>query len=316
MKMLMKSILTVAVLSVSLLGVPEQGKAAAEVAVLLKTLANPFWQQMKEGVEAEGKKLGVPVDVFASPSESDVAAQLTLFEDLLNKNYKAIAFAPLSPVNLVQVVGKAYKKGIFLVDLDEKIDMTSLKQAGGNVEAYVTTDNVAVGKKGADFIIQKLGEKGGKVAIIEGRAGVASGEARKKGATDAFKAAKNIDLVASQPADWDRLRALDVATNTLQRTPDLAAFYCCNDTMALGAAQAVQNLGKGGKIMVVGTDGIPEAIKAIEAGHLTATVAQDPAKVGATGLDLLVDAMKSGKQIALDAEPKFVPIDSMLVTKK
>jgi D-allose transport system substrate-binding protein len=86
--------------------------------------------------------------------------------------------------------------------------------------------------------------------------------------------------------------------------------------MALGAAQAIQNLGKGGKIMVVGTDGIPEAIKAIEAGHLTATVAQDPAKVGATGLDLLVDAMKSGKQIALDAEPKFVPIDSMLVTKK
>jgi D-allose transport system substrate-binding protein len=315
MKMLMKSILTVALLSVSMLGVPQQVKAA-EYAVLLKTLANPFWQQMKEGVEAESKKLGVQVDVFASPSESDVAAQLTLFEDLLNKNYKAIAFAPLSPVNLVQVVGKAYKKGIFLVNLDEKIDMTSLKQAGGNVEAFVTTDNVAVGKKGADFIIQKLGEKGGKVAIIEGRAGVASGEARKKGATEAFKAAKNIDLVASQPADWDRLRALDVATNTLQRTPDLAAFYCCNDTMALGAVQAVQNLGKGGKIIIVGTDGIPEAIKAIEAGRLTATVAQDPAKVGSTGLDLLVDAMKSGKQIAVDTEPKFVPIDSLLVTKK
>jgi D-allose transport system substrate-binding protein len=303
------------VLSVSMFGVPEHGKAA-EVAVLLKTLANPFWQQMKEGVEAESKKLGVQVDVFASPSESDVAAQLTLFEDLLNKNYKAIAFAPLSSVNLVQVVAKAYKKGLFLVNLDEKIDMNSLKQAGANVEAFVTTDNVAVGKKGADFIIQKLGEKGGKVAIIEGRAGVASGEARKKGATEAFKAAKNIDLVASQPADWDRLRALDVATNTLQRTPDLAAFYCCNDTMALGAVQAVQNLGKGGKIIIVGTDGIPEAIKAIEAGRLTATVAQDPAKVGSTGLDLLVDAMKSGKQIALDAEPKFVPIDSILVTKK
>ena len=316
MTMFLKSILTVAVFSVSMLGVPEQGKAAAEVAVLLKTLANPFWQQMKTGIEAEGKKLGVPVDVFASPSESDVAAQLTLFEDLLNKNYKAIAFAPLSPVNLVQVVGKAYKKGIYLVDLDEKIDMSSLKQAGANVEAYVTTDNVAVGKKAADYIIQQLGEKGGKVAIIEGRAGVASGEARKKGATDAFKAAKNIDLVTSQPADWDRLRALDVATNALQRTPDIAAFYACNDTMALGAVQAVQNLGKGGKIMVVGTDGIPEAVNAVKAGRLTATVAQDPAKVGSTGLDLLVDAIKGGKQIGLDAEPKFVPIDSILVTKQ
>ena len=120
----------------------------------------------------------------------------------------------------------------------------------------------------------------------------------------------------SQPADWDRMRALDVATNTLQRVSDLAAFYCCNDTMALGAVQAVQNLGKAGKVIIVGTDGIPEAIQAIEAGRLTATVAQDPAKVGSTGLDLLVEATKSGKQIALDAEPKFVPIDSILVTKK
>jgi D-allose transport system substrate-binding protein len=122
--------------------------------------------------------------------------------------------------------------------------------------------------------------------------------------------------VASQPADWDRLRALDVATNIMQRTPDLAAFYCCNDTMALGAMQAVQNLGKAGKVIVVGTDGIPEAIQMIQAGRMTATVAQDPAKVGATGLDLLVDAVKSGKQIGPDAEPKFVPIDSILVTKK
>ena len=239
-----------------------------------------------------------------------------MFEDLLNKNYKGIAFAPLSPVNLVQVAAKAYKKGIFLVNLDEKIDMNTLKQAGANVEAFITTDNVAVGKKGADFIISQLVEKGGKVAIIEGRAGVASGEARKTGATEAFKAAKNVELVASQPADWDRLRALDVATNIMQRTPDLAAFYCCNDTMALGAMQAVQNLGKAGKVVVVGTDGIPEAIQMIQAGRMTATVAQDPAKVGATGLDLLVDAVKSGKQIGPDTEPKFVPIDSILVAKK
>jgi D-allose transport system substrate-binding protein len=303
------------ILTLSLLVFDSQMKAA-EYAVLLKTLANPFWQQMKAGVEAEAKKSGIQVDIFASPSESDVQAQLTLFEDLLNKNYKGVAFAPLSPVNLVQVAAKAYKKGIYLVNLDEKVDMASLKQAGANVEAFVTTDNIAVGKKGADFIISKLGDKGGKVAIIEGRAGVASGEARKTGATEAFKAAKNIELVASQPADWDRLRALDVATNTLQRTPDLAAFYCCNDTMALGAMQAVQNLGKAGKAIIVGTDGIPEAIQMIDAGRLTATVAQDPAKVGATGLDLLVEAVKRGKQIAVDAEPKFVPIDSILVTKK
>ena len=184
--------------------------AAADYAVVLKTLSNPFWVDMKKGIEDEAKTLGVSVDIFASPSEGDFQSQLQLFEDLSNKNYKGIAFAPLSSVNLVMPVAKAWKKGIYLVNLDEKIDMDNLKKAGGNVEAFVTTDNVAVGAKGAAFIIDKLGAEGGEVAIIEGKAGNASGEARRNGATEAFKKASQIKLVASQPADWDRIKALDV----------------------------------------------------------------------------------------------------------
>jgi D-allose transport system substrate-binding protein len=313
--MKIKTSIIAAALTVALTGFSSRAPAA-DYAIVLKTLSNPFWVSMQEGIKKEAEKLGVTVDIFASPSESDVQAQLLLFEDALNKNYKGIAFAPISAVNLVQPAAKAYKKGIFLVNLDEKVDVASLKQAGGNVEAFITTDNVAVGKKGADFIVQQLGAGGGKVAIVEGKAGAASGEARKKGATEAFQSAKNVQLVASQPADWDRLRALDVATNVMQTNPDLKAFYCCNDTMALGVMQAVQNVGKAGKILVVGTDGTPEALQMIDAGRLTATVAQDPAKVGATGLDLLVEAAKSGKQIATDAEPKFTAIDSILVSKK
>ncbi|STR73423.1 D-allose ABC transporter [Raoultella ornithinolytica] len=122
--------------------------AAADYAVVLKTLSNPFWVDMKKGIEDEAKTLGVSVDIFASPSEGDFQSQLQLFEDLSNKNYKGIAFAPLSSVNLVMPVAKAWKKGIYLVNLDEKIDMDNLKKAGGNVEGFVTTDNVAVGQKG------------------------------------------------------------------------------------------------------------------------------------------------------------------------
>ncbi len=169
--------------------------AAAEYAVVLKTLSNPFWVDMKKGIEDEAKTLGVSVDIFASPSEGDFQSQLQLFEDLSNKNYKGIAFAPLSSVNLVMPVARAWKKGIYLVNLDEKIDMDNLKKAGGNVEAFVTTDNVAVGAKGASFIIDKLGAEGGEVAIIEGKAGNASGEARRNGATEAFKKAPKLPVV-------------------------------------------------------------------------------------------------------------------------
>lgn len=288
---------------------------AADYAVILKTLSNPFWQAVQEGVQTKAKELGVEVDVFASPSEDDTQAQLQLFEDVLNRGYKGVAFAPISPVSLVQPAAKAYKAGIALVNVDEQIDMTALKQAGGNVEAFVTTDNKAVGKKGADFIIKQLGPSGGEVAIIEGQAGAPSGEARKNGATDAFKAASNVKLVASQAADWDRLKALDAAANILQSSPDLKAFYCANDTMALGVVQAVENAGKTGQVIVVGTDGSPEARDSVKGGHLTATVAQDPQKVGGNSLDLLVQAVKSGKLSPVDAEPKQTNVDSVLITK-
>ncbi|TKI05455.1 D-allose transporter substrate-binding protein [Martelella alba] len=290
-------------------------RAAADYAVVLKTLSNPFWVAMKQGVEQKAKTLGVTVDIFASPSEGDFQSQLQLFEDLTNKNYKGIAFAPLSAVNLVIPVAKAYQQGIHLVNIDEKIDMASLAKAKGNVEAFVTTDNVKVGATGARFIINKLGASGGQVAIIEGKAGNESGEARRMGATNAFKAASQIKLVSSQPADWDRIKALDVATNVLQRNPDLKAFYCANDTMAMGVAQAVANAGKTGKILVVGTDGVPEARKMVADGMMTATVAQDPAKIGADSLAILVDSVKSGKQIPLNAQPRVVTVDSILVTK-
>ncbi|HKS34765.1 MAG TPA: D-allose transporter substrate-binding protein [Enterobacteriaceae bacterium] len=290
--------------------------AAADYAIVLKTLSNPFWVDMKKGIEDEAKNLGVSVDIFASPSEGDFQSQLQLFEDLSNKNYKGIAFAPLSSVNLVMPVSRAWQKGIYLVNLDEKIDMDNLKKAGGNVEAFVTTDNVAVGSRGANFIIKTLGDAGGEVAIIEGKAGNSSGEARRNGATDAFKKASQIKLVASQPGDWDRIKALDVATNVLQRNPNLKAFYCANDTMAMGVAQAVANAGKTGQIMVVGTDGIPEARKMVDAGQMTATVAQNPADIGATGLKLLVDAAKTGKVIPLDKTPKYKLVDSILITKQ
>ncbi|AFJ45801.1 D-allose transporter subunit [Shimwellia blattae DSM 4481 = NBRC 105725] len=289
--------------------------AASDYAIVLKTLSNPFWVDMKKGIEDEARKLGVSVDIFASPSEGDFQSQLQLFEDLINKKYKGIAFAPLSAVNLVIPVARAWKNGIYLVNLDEKIDLDNLTKAGGNIEGFVTTDNVAVGAKGAEYIINALGEAGGQVAIIEGKAGNASGEARRTGASGAFGNAPQVQLVASQPADWDRIKALDVATNVLQRNPDLKAFYCANDTMAMGVAQAVANAGKTGEILVVGTDGIPEARKMVASGMMTATVAQNPQDIGATGLKLLVEAARNGKVIAPDQPPVFTLVDSLLITR-
>lgn len=285
----------------------------AEYAVILKTQASDFWVKMKEGVEAEAKELGIKVDVFAAQSEENTEEQLNILQNAVNKGYKAIGIAPLSPVNAVSAVADAYKKGIYVMNIDEKLDMDQLKQQGGAVIGFATTDNVAVGKKAADFIVEKL-QKGDKVAIVEGKAGNVSGEDRKNGAQKAFEDA-GMTVVGSLPADWDRQKALDVANSFIQQNADLKAIYCCNDGMALGALQAVMNANKVGEILVVGTDGDAEAVASIEKGELSATVAQDPAGIGRTALQEMVEAVKNKITVDPNAEPKVLPVESKLITK-
>lgn len=296
---------------------PESAPTAAkpEYAVILKTLSNDFWAKMKQGIEEEAASQGIKVDIFAANSEEDTEGQLRILENCVAKGYKSIGVAPLSPTNLINGIVQANKKGIYVMNIDEKIDMDTLKNAGGSVIAFATTDNVKVGEKGAGYIIDRL-KDGGEVAIIEGKAGNASGEARKQGARAAFEKAKEIKIVGSQPADWDRQKALDTAASIIQKHPNLRAFYCCNDTMALGALQAVKNADKLGKIIVVGTDGASEAIKSVESGELSATVAQDSAEIGAASLRQMIEAVDRGEEINPERMPDTIPVDSYIVDRE
>lgn len=285
-----------------------------EYLMIIKTLSSPFWVNLRNGIEEEANRLGVNVTVLAGNSEDDIQGQLRLFEENLAKNYVGIGFAPISPVNLISAVAQAYDKGIYLVNVDEKVNMEQLKANKANVEGFVNTDNFKVGASAAKFIVEQI--KSGDVIIIEGKAGTTSGEDRRTGATSIFTNTAGINLVASQPADWDRTRALDVTSSLLQRYPNIKAIYCCNDTMALGAQQAVENIQKQGSIIVVGTDGTPEAFQSIKEGRLKATMEQDSKQIGAQGLKLLVEAVQSDKGlISIDAEPKVIGLEAILVTQ-
>ena len=105
---------------------PGTADTGAEYAIILKTLSNDFWAKMKAGIEEEAKALGVKVDIFAAQSEDDTAGQLTIFENCLTKDYKVIGVAPLSPTNLINGIVQANEKGIYVMNIDEKIDIDTL----------------------------------------------------------------------------------------------------------------------------------------------------------------------------------------------
>lgn len=284
-------------------------------AVILKTQATDFWVTMWEGVESYAEENGLSVDLYAAQSDSDYEAQLAILENCINSGeYAGIAIAPCSGVNMITGVKAANDAGITIVNVDEQFDEAEMESQGATCVGYVSSDNVAVGHLGAEYISSLL-EEGSQVAVIEGIAGNASSEDRASGAKAAFEEA-GMELIGSKACDWDMQTALDTAATWITQYPDLKAIYCCNDGMAMGVMQAIANAGKTGEILLCGTDGDSDAVEAVAAGNMTATVAQDSANIGVVSLQLLIDACENPDNYTASAAPEKTPVDAILVNSE
>jgi ribose transport system substrate-binding protein len=124
---------------------------------------------------------------------------------------------------------------------------------------YVGPSHELDGSQAADFIAQHLPE-GGDVAQIVGQAGSNAAILRIKGFKEGVAKHPNLKLVASVPGNWDGTLAYNDTQTLLRKNPNIKAFYADNDTMAVGVAKAVSDMGMSGKILIVGTDGIPAAL--------------------------------------------------------
>lgn len=246
-------------------------------AYVTKTLINEFWQDVAAGVTSEAAKHGIKADVQAAKDESSLIEQLNLATTILSQKPDALLLSPQSDSNLVPVVEAAREQNIPTVIIDDA------RTEGAST--YVGTDQVAIGAKAAAFLHERFAG-GGKIAQIEGQAGSPNARLRIQGFTETVKQHANLELVASQPGNWDRLTALNATTTILRQHPDLAGIYANNDGMALGVVEAVRDAGKLEQVAVVGTDGIREAKKSVGAGEMKATVAEFPYEEGIMGVQM------------------------------
>ncbi len=263
------------------LGEVSKSSKPIQVGAVIITMANPFWVTVKDGYENAGKELGIKMDVQAAPQENSVAAQLDVLENMVAKGYNAIVAHSITRHNLIPGLVKATQKGIPVITDSIRVDMKAAVEAGAKPIDIALVDFHAQGKIGGTYLAEKIASKGGgKVAIIEGLPGAPQSEARRDGAKEAFGGFSSIQVVSVQPANWDRQKAYDVATNLLQAHPDLKGIMCANDVMALAAVEAVEARGKKDEVLVVGVDFIAQAKEAITQGRLAASVAQAPFIIG------------------------------------
>lgn len=279
--------------------------------VLLKTLSNPFWGAMEQGIKDGTKEANV--EYFLQAVESDQAAepQLNTCNTMLQRKPAVMITAAINSTILLPCLKQATDMGIPVVDLDANLDHDIAAKAGVKIAFTIGSDNTAAGGKGADFMAEKLKGKKGSILVIEGLAGNITGQKRAKGFADELaKVAPDLKIVASLPGDWDRQKAANITNDTMTANPDLIGIFCANDTMALGAVESVYAAGKGGEIVVIGVDGNSDAVKSIKAGRLTASVAQLPYLVGKEAVEKAKEVLE-GKKV-----DEYTYVQTLVLTKE
>ena len=265
------------------------------IALVISTLDNPFFVTLKEGAEKQAKALDY--DLVVLDSQNDPAKELANVEDVSVRGVKVLLINPTDSDAVGNAIAVANQKKLPVITLDRAANK-------GQVVAHIASDNSAGGEMAGNYIAEKLG-KGAKIIQLEGLVGTSA--ARERGAGFAKAAhAHDFKILASQPADFDRSKGLNVMENLLTAQPEVQAVFAQNDEMALGALRAIQAAGKK-DLVLVGFDGTDDGVKAVKGGKMAATIAQQPDKIGEIGVQTAAKVLKGETvEAAIPVELKII----------
>jgi ABC-type sugar transport system substrate-binding protein len=249
--------------------------APVQMGVVLNALDNPFWLAIYDGARVEALGRGVPVTFRAVTSNADLPGQAAQARALVAASEDCYAVGPITATDLVTAL-----RGITrpIVVINSPIDPAAAKRAGVHLSTYIGTNDFAAGRL-AGARMASLLPGGGEVALLGGWAGNINSVLRLGGFERGIQGSR-LRVVAQVNADYDRTTAEIAADRILRTYPHLSGFFAANDLMALGIADSVGAAGKTGKVKIIGLDGIAEALDAIQAGTISATVSQYPYVMG------------------------------------
>ncbi len=282
--------------------------AGGEIAVIVKTTNSNFWQNVNKGA-SDAVKLpelkGFTMTFQGPAAESQIADEVAMVENAVNRKVAAIVLAPSDPEALIPAVKKAWEAKIPVIILD------SMLADGGKdyYKSFLATDNQKAGELCAKALIDKIGKEG-KIAVMSYVAGVGSEIGRVGGFKDYIAKNSNLKIVGTYYSQAQMATALNQTTDVLAANPDLKGIFGANEPTAVGMGRALVQAGKAGKVVGVGFDGNEDLQKFVKDGTLAAIAVQGSYQMGFLGVKTALDAIQ-GKKV-----PKFVNTGVVIVTKE
>lgn len=264
----------------------------------VKNETNPFFIAIADGVREAAAEIGATVNVQATEQESDIEKQMQILDTFLTQNYDAIFVTPLSSTAIVPFIKECNDAGVPIIVVDTAADSAELEKLGAKPDYFVACDNKDAGVKAAECLVEALGGKG-DIAILEGTPGALSGVQILEGIHEVLDGTE-INIKASQSAEWNRNMGYDVTSNIVSANPDLDAILASNDEMGLGAINALKDVGLD-DIMVVSINNTPDGRAAVLAGDMYSTVDKAAYDQGVKAVEVAVQLL-NGETLAVDSE--------------
>jgi ribose transport system substrate-binding protein len=270
----------------------------ASIALFTKNQTNPYFQSIRLGAQSAAKEMHVSLTNYVPTQADSIPEQMSQIDDVIVKRPSAVVFVPVDFKAMGPGIAKLNAAKIPAINIADKAQ-------SGDFVSFVGASDYQLGLQTARYLLKSLGGKG-NVIIIEGVRGPSTSEERMRGFHDALKEAPGVKVLSSQPANYQRMQALQVMENLLQTYPKVDGILAANDAMAIGALDALDGANR--KARVVGINASKEAVDLIKQGKLLASGDYSGFKQGCLGV------MAAVRSLHKEPVPKDISLKTEVVT--
>lgn len=266
-----------------------------DIAFVQGVAGDEFYITMQCGIEEAAAELGATVTT-QGPQEFDPTLQTPIVDSVVASAPDALLIAPTDVTAMSRPIQAAIEAGIEVVLVD-----TTLQDPAG-VVSQIASDNFG-GGEAAFTAIEEANPDGGKVLVIGVEPGISTTDARAEGFAAAVAENEAFESLGVQYSQNQPARAAEIVTGALQADPDIVGVFAVNLFAAEGAATGIRQARAEG-ITVVGFDAGPAQVEALREGTVQALVAQEPASIGAQGVEQAV-AQLNGEETEPEIQTGF-----------
>jgi len=270
------------------------------IGLSMNTLNNAFFVTVVEGARSMADELGV--NLIVTDAQNNPSQEISNVENLIQQDVDVLILDPSDSNAIVPSVLDANDANIPVFTIDRKSN-------GGEVITHIGFDAIKSGRIAGKFLVDQLDGKG-KIVEIMGIMGTSVARDRSKGFNEVMDKYPDMNIVANQPANFDRGQAMSVMENILQSNSEIDGIYASNDEMALGVLAALEAADKVDEIVLIGCDAIDDSMNAIREGKMEATIAEPPFFLGKRAIKTALD-IYNGKEVE-----KEIVLENQLVTKE